>query len=119
MMFLRMPPEELMQDLPEGATVESVLKTWHAGFALGYQRKAYHDMERLELQHVLADGYHRGQTERALDDELNEAGAWETPEGPKALLARLKDLSPWVSLGAAAVAAVGWGLAALLAILRR
>lgn len=73
MMFFSQPPQELFQDLPEGVTLESAVKTWQGGFAVGYHGKPYHDMEYLELAPFFADGYHRGKQERAVNDELNQA----------------------------------------------
>lgn len=73
MYALVQPPAELLDNLPDGVSLESALTAWYGGHNDGYMGKEYRIFkESLGIQDIYTDGYDRGKKNRSVQDEVNK-----------------------------------------------
>lgn len=80
--FTPQPPQELLEDLPEGVSIESAVIAWYEGLNDGYAKKEYRIFkEDLGIQDIYSNGYERGEKNREVATEI-EQGRKQEPQPP-------------------------------------
>lgn len=67
------PPADLLENLPDGVSLESAVTAWYGGHNDGYAGKEYRIFkESLGIQDIYSDGYERGEKNRSVQDEVSK-----------------------------------------------